>query len=722
MSDRADSPRSDLLHLEALPYRVSKGRLLRLLIEDGGVHKERIGRIDLNGSRATVELPAGDAARVARRLDGSRVDNHNIRAWADAPLPDGAHVAHFQRQLRWLALEADAEKEALAQRLALAAADPTVNPFGDGVALERLVIREEDAALGGRLLVTFGRRNAAEPLPWSRLNAGTPVLLSEEGVPDASWHGTVTRLASHTIAVMFDRWPEPSGDRPTFRLDPADDEAARRRQERALRRVLTAGGDRLAQLRAVLLHEDPAVFRPIPTPSFLDPDLNPSQQAAVAFALAADDVAVIHGPPGTGKTTTVVELIRQAVQRGDRVLACAPSNLAVDNLVEPLAAAGVAVVRVGHPARVLPALHATTLDARVADHPHSQTARKLTRDARRLFQQADRFTRARPAPGEKRALRDEAAAMLAEARQLEAAAVDAVLDHATVVCATTTGIDSATFGKRTFDLAVIDEAGQATEANTWIPLTRCRAVVLAGDHCQLPPTVLSQTAAAEGMAVSLLERLVAGNPALARRLTVQYRMHAAIMAFSAEQFYADDLVAHPSVAAHTLADLPGVAATPATTAPLTFIDTAGAGFDEAVEPDGSRWNSGEADVVAGVVGQLLDAGVSAAALAVITPYAAQVRLLRRLLDSAVAVNSVDGFQGQEAEAVVISLVRSNPAGAIGFLADVRRTNVALTRARRRLVIVGDSSTIAAHPFYAALVDACDARGAYRSVWEQFPPA
>jgi superfamily I DNA and/or RNA helicase len=453
----------------------------------------------------------------------------------------------------------------------------------------------------------------------------------------------------------------------------------------------------------------------------LDVTLNASQQEAVRFALSARDVAVIHGPPGTGKTTTVVEVIRQAVRRGERVLACAPSNLAVDNLLERLVAGGERAVRLGHPARVLPALREHTLDLMVEDHADARLARKLAKEAFALFRKASKFTRAKPEPGARSDQRREARTLLADARRLKDQAAERILDGATVLCATTTGLDSEVLGQRRFDLVVIDEAAQSAEPGCWIPLLRGGRVVLAGDHCQLPPTIVSREAAEQGYGVSLMERVVAlFGEAVTRLLRVQYRMHDTIMTFPSLELYGGELAADPSVSSHLLRDLPGVAAGPLTETPVEFIDTAGAGYDEELEPDGeSRLNRQEADVVVHKVRALLEAGVAAADVAVIAPYAAQVRLLReRLPIDGLEVDSVDGFQGREKEAVIISLVRSNSEGEIGFLGDVRRMNVALTRPRRKLLVVGDSATLAAHPFYQRLFEYFEGIGAYRSVWEE----
>jgi superfamily I DNA and/or RNA helicase len=626
---------------------------------------------------------------------------------------------HLQRLARLLDLEARAEAEQTRARLArLTPAEAE----RQGELLTDLVILEESPGLGGRCVLTLGKRNRTANLPRSRLQVGSPVLLSA-GTGDVGVRGIVSERTPRWLRVVVAEPPaEPEDDGPAiYRLAPAPDEVSRQRQRTALDRARTAAHDRLAWLRKVLLGEKAPAFGPPQPVMTLDPALNASQQEAVRFALAAEDVAVIHGPPGTGKTTAVVELIRQAVGRRQRVLACAPSNLAVDNLLERLLAAGEKAVRLGHPARVLPTLREHTLDQQVEEHDDVRQARKLSREAFQLFRKASKWTRAKPEPGAKQAMRQEARGLLADARALEDRAVERILDGATVLCATLTGLDPEILGARRFDLAVIDESAQSTEAACWIPLTRADRLVLAGDHCQLPPTIVSAEAAAAGLGVSMQERLVAlHGAALSRLLTVQYRMHEAIMAFSSAEFYGGALEADASVRKHVLAELPGVAATPLTQAPLQYVDTAGASYDEQQEADGdSLLNPEEAALVIRRVRELLAAGVPPTEIAVIAPYSAQVRLLRDQLDVAgLEIDSVDGFQGREKEAVVLSLVRSNNEGAIGFLADTRRMNVALTRARRKLIVVGDSATLAAEPFYQRLVAYFEAAGAYHTVWEE----
>jgi predicted DNA helicase len=271
-----------------------------------------------------------------------------------------------------------------------------------------------------------------------------------------------------------------------------------------------------------------------------------------------------------------------------------------------------------------------------------------------------------------------------------------------------------------FDLVALDEASQATEPLSWIPLTMGDRAVFAGDSMQLPPTIYSQEAAEQGLSTTLFDRLKDILPGtLQTLLRVQYRMHETIMRFSSEQFYGGKLIAHESVAAHTAAELPQVEATDLTSAPLTFVDTAGAGYSESWnELLESRENLGEAKLARHLLEKVLAAGVDPRQIALITPYVAQVKLLKSMVRvPGLEIGSVDGFQGREKEATIVSLVRNNEAGEVGFLSDIRRMNVAMTRARRLLIVIGDSATIGRHPFYARFLDYVEACGAHRSSYE-----
>jgi superfamily I DNA and/or RNA helicase len=707
-----------LLHLESLSRQITKSDLLTLLTSVGGLEPHGVGRIDLQAGEAVIEVPDSWQTRLVKALDGQMLRDRRVRVWAESPPDSDDTGGHFERFVRLLELESRAEdQEAIERGRRLSSTDAERM----GTSLVDLVITDEETGLGGRHLLQLAKRNRSL-LPWTRLGVGSPVMLSPDTGRDTTGHrGVVYERTQGSLCVALRSMWEDLAEHEKWRLDLSSDEVAVQRQRAALQLARSARGQRLAELRDVLLGRRPPEFDREHDEPALNSQLNDAQREAVRFALTARDVALIHGPPGTGKTTAVVELIRRAIRRGEKVLACAPSNLAVDNIFERLLAAGERAVRLGHPARVMADLRAHTLDLLVEDHPDVRLAHKLVKEAMGLFRKAGRYTRAKPLPGARQETRQEARSLLADARRLEAQAVEHILDTADVLCATTTGLDSELLGARRFDLGVIDEACQSTEPGCWVPLQWCNRVVLAGDHCQLPPTVVSPEAAAEGFGISLFERMMADQGrAIARQLTVQYRMHQAIMDFPSREFYGATLQADPVVRKHLLADLPGVAVTPSMQSPLEFIDTAGASFDEEIEPDGeSRLNRQEAALVCRKIQGLLDSGVAARDIAVIAPYAAQVRLLREQLPvPGLEIDSVDGFQGREKEAVVISLVRSNPRGEIGFLQDVRRMNVAMTRARRKLIIVADSATLSNHRFYRRMIEYFDTQGAYRTVWEE----
>ena len=712
---------SAILFLSPVSSHTPRAELVRLLDEVAGVPERQVERIELRGRGAVVALPNEWASKAVERLDGLMFADRLLAAEIklDGKIEgDEDELAHFDRLMTCLTLESEAAAKRTLDEMANVA-PKTAERYGH--TLIDLVIAEQNIGLGGRILLTLRKSDAGRKLPWTRLGVGTPVLLTQEGRDGLRpQRGVVCERTEPSIQIALESWEPAESDDATFRIDRSDDETATARQRAALERTRIAKGNRLAELRGILLgQQEPKFTRPAEfTP--LDDHLNVTQVEAVRLALSADDFAIIHGPPGTGKTTTLVELIRQSLARGERVLVTSGSNMAVDNLLEKLLEAGVYAVRIGHPARVLPGLRDHTLDLMIENHPDLKRIRKLEREALALKDKASKTYRGAPPPGFRSELRSEAREILADARRWEARLVGEILDHADVICATTTGLDSELLGARRFDVAVIDEAAQSTEPGCWIPLLRSDRLVLAGDHCQLPPTILSHDAAKLGFATSLMERLMAGEHAdRSRRLGVQYRMNAEIAEFSSNEFYEGELSAHESVAGHLLADLE-LAPEELAHCPLRYIDTAGAGYDEEQEPEGSsRLNPQEGAIAVKYAQRLLEMGLPPEDLGVISPYGAQVRWLRDELGREdVEVDTVDGFQGREKEAIILSLVRSNPQGDVGFLADVRRMNVALTRARRLLVVIGDSATLGHHPFYQRLLARFEAAGAYRTVWEE----
>lgn len=579
---------------------------------------------------------------------------------------------------------------------------------------------DENVGLGGRVLVAFER---AGRLPLTaRFHAGDLVQLRpRKAVEISPVPGVVSRGSRTRMEVSFDRPPPEWVGEGRLRVDLVPNDVTFDRAEAGVRKVQGLERGRERRIREVLLGNEPPQFeRPAP----VDPGrpLNPEQQEAVQRALAAEDFFLVHGPPGTGKSTVLAEVAAQSVRKGKRLLCTAASNAAVDHLLDLCLQRGLPAVRAGHPARVAPGLQEHTLDVMVEAHEDRKLARQLFEEAfdllgyarrqRQKGRSRERFANARESAAEARKLMD-------EARALERKAVRSVLAKAKVVCATLSSLDSPAIASETFDLVLLDEATQAVEPLSLLAFLRAPVVVLAGDHQQLPPTVLSLDAARAGLSVSLFERLLADHgEGVKRMLREQYRMHQRIMSFPSREMYGGELRAHPSVAARTLAEVlrPGAAVD---APPLLFLDTAGKGFEDAVRPGSeSRLNEGEAGLVAARARELLAAGLSPRELAVIAPYSAQADLLREKVGHPeVEVDTVDAFQGREKDAILVSLTRSNAEGGIGFLSDLRRMNVAITRARRHLFVVGDSATLSGHPFYARFIEGAQADGSYRSAWE-----
>lgn len=623
-------------------------------------------------------------------------------------------------------LERDAQH---ARFVAERAQTPLAERVARGWALADLVVEDTEPAAGGRVLLWLAPRRTqpgTDPLRHLRIGPGDPVRLwrDQPDGPGAVLGVVSRRRATRVGVVVDDDLPDELGDGGTLHLDRDDPQATFERGMRGIERTRAAPAPSdLGRLRAVLCLARPPRFGPETPLEVKDPDLNEPQRAAVRRALAAEDVALIHGPPGTGKTRTLVEVIRQAVARGQRVLATAASNVAVDNLGERLVAAGVDVVRLGHPARIAPALEAHGLDALLEQSEAWGVARRWTREAHTLRRETEKKqAKGRLERGEGSELFREVRRMLKDARDHLRHAERAIVDRASVVVATAAGADADVLGDELYDLVVLDEATQAPDPIALVAIARAKRLVLAGDPCQLPPTVIDREAERAGLGTTFFERLrEAAGPDALRLLTVQHRMHRTIMAWPSEEHYASRLEAHPSVADHLLEELEGVRPDELRPGPLVLIDTAGTGWEEVREgEDPSTHNPGHAERVVKEVRRLLSRGLAPADLGVITPYDAQARKLRDALQDEVAagleVGSIDGFQGREKEAIVVDLVRSNDRGQVGFLADVRRMNVALTRARRLLLLVADSATLGEHPYHRRLLDAVGALGEWLSAY------
>lgn len=592
------------------------------------------------------------------------------------------------------------------------------------------------SAEGGIRLVV--RRTVALELP-NPFSVGqvAALFLQSDSKRPPSITGVIAQSRGHVVhlACPGDELPDWL-EEGKLGLDWYFDETTYREMRVALQDVLKARGNRLAELREILLGYRPAFMRqPESFAHHSAPHLNDSQNLALREALAADDAFVVHGPPGTGKTTTLVEIIRRVVAEEKRSLVVAPSNTAVDLLVERLSDAGLNVVRLGHPVRVSEIVRAQTLDARLASSSEFAEVKKLRREATDIRARALKHKRTF-VKGERGEQLSEAKDLLRYARELEAYALNRILDEAQVIGCTPVQVRSQWLEKRRFKTVFIDEAAQMLEPASWMAVAKGERVIFAGDHCQLPPTVKSKLAEKEGLSLTLFEKFFRRQPALhgnervSALLKVQYRMHEAIMEFSNRVFYGGELVAAPSVAQRVL--LPALGVDHPMNQPVEFIDTAGCGHEELLNDDTRSYsNPGEANVLIEHLRLLLreidlHAGEEPLSIGLISPYKSQKILLHERFHEEIfadsfkhqlTIDTVDGFQGQERDVIYISLVRSNDEGQIGFLSDTRRMNVAMTRARKKLVLVGDSATLGSSPFYSDYLEYVERINAYRSAWE-----
>lgn len=482
------------------------------------------------------------------------------------------------------------------------------------------------------------------------------------------------------------------------------DETSYRTMFEALEEVLAAKGNRLAELRDLLLGTLPTHQRELHPVRF--PWLNTTQEEAVNRVLCARDVAIVHGPPGTGKTTTLVEAIYETLHRENQVLVCAQSNTAVDWIAEKLVDRGVPVLRIGNPTRVNDKMLSFTYERQFENHPAYPELWAIRKSIREMNGQLRRGSH-----DEREGARSRISRLRDRATELEILINEELFSGARVIASTLVSSNHRVLSKRRFPTLFIDEAAQALEAACWIAIRKADRVVLAGDHCQLPPTIKCIEAARSGLSKTLMEKIVETKPIAVSLLKRQYRMHQAIMRFPSEWFYNGELEAAPEIGHRGILDYD---------TPITWMDTSELDFhEEFIGESFSRINQSEANLLLEELeayitrigeGRVLDERID---FGLISPYKAQVQYLRSKIKSSnffrpfrslITVNTVDGFQGQERDVVFISLVRANEEGQIGFLHDLRRMNVAITRARMKLVILGDAATLTKHAFYKKLME------------------
>jgi superfamily I DNA and/or RNA helicase len=650
------------------------------------------------------------------------------------PLTDTGAV---QRELRHVRALLQLEQKEDQAQFKLKSATATIKERRRrGLTWYPVTITQEDIGFGGKVVLELERPAHRQELHLFQVGQNA-CLFNEEPAHSASdrpaLHGVVTSVRRNklVLATTKDELPDWVRDGGMLGVDLTFDEVSYREMNQVLGQVMGAHGNRLAELRDVLLGAKQASFREEKSDDLLYPSaLNDSQLTAVRHVVTALDVAIIHGPPGTGKTTTLLQAILETIRRERRVLVCAPSNTAVDLLTEKLALRGVNVIRMGNPSRVSDLLRQHTLDAGVMAHASYSKMHAMRKTAEQHRETANEHVR--HAGLEERQhrqwLRDEARMLRQAADDLERFITEDVLASVQVITCTLVGASHRHLRHLDFETVFIDEAAQALEPSCWIPIAKGQRIVLAGDHHQLPPTVKCEKAAREGLRETLFEKCIQRQPNTARMLTLQYRMHAHIMGFSSEKFYGGQLAPHPSVRDAGLQAYDPLFPSDMV---VEFLDTTGCNFQEVIVPESrSTANPDEANLLLARLTQLLapyDPSPDLQApltIGVIAPYRAQINCLRDaiedndvlhplMLNRTLSVGTVDAFQGQERDIIAMSLTRSNASGEIGFLSDIRRMNVGMTRARRKLLMVGDASTLCAHPFFMDLLTYVKRVGGYR---------
>ncbi len=581
--------------------------------------------------------------------------------------------------------------------------------------------------------VKFGRSRIID----TEIASGDIVLVSRGEPLKSDLTGTVSEVRKNYIVVAFENRPPKWVYGDGIRIDLYVNDVTFKRMEENLLLLKDATG-RQRELRNIAL----GIWPPKETkrhPFEPKTRINPTQAEAVEKALGSD-VFLIHGPPGTGKTSTLIELVLQEIGRKNRVLATADSNTAVDNMLKRLAEYDLNLVRIGHPARILYELEEFSIHAKYEKSLEAEAIKKGWEDVALLVKQRDMHSK--PTQARSRGMSYEriltlaargksqrgisVATMQSMAKWIKAdQKIDAlikslrfeeeqvykkIIKEADVVLSTNAMIMSEVLKDEMFDVAVIDEGSQQIKASTLIPIMHANRFIIAGDHKQLPPTVVSD---AKELKKSLFEELIQLYPSHSSMLKIQYRMNEKIMEFPNRKFYDGKLVADDSVRYHTLKDFnlkePKIykeALEPAL--PIAFISTEGMEAKESLPTRSTSYeNIKEAEIVKELVQELLDMGLEEDKIGVISPYLSQVKRIKKLLDideRIVEVKSVDGFQGREKEVIIISFVRSNERGEIGFLKDLRRLNVAITRAKRKLVCVGDAKTLSSHELYREFID------------------
>jgi superfamily I DNA and/or RNA helicase len=594
---------------------------------------------------------------------------------------------------------------------------------GNGLTWYPVAIRDSELGRGDYLTVEVERTTHQE-IPHQLRFGASAALFSNHDPKENRVEGIISYQGGNRLKITLrtDELPDWSRDG-KLGIDLLFDENSYEEMSNALRIASSIYDKEERGLVSILTgRSSPTYFTTAP---YHNPSLNASQNDAVNKILSANELAIVHGPPGTGKTTTLVQAIKAIIDRENKqVLVVAPSNTAVDLLSEKLFELGLDVLRIGNPVRVSEKLAILTLDSKMATHAGVKDIKKMKKQANEYRSLAHKYKRnfGKAEREQRKALFDEAHKLIKEVENIEQYIIDQLLNNAQIITATLVGANHYTVRHLKYHTVVIDEAGQAIEPACWIPILKAKKLIMAGDHFQLPPTIKSNDAAIGGLATTLLEKSVALHPQSVTLLDEQYRMNEVIMRYPSLVFYGDKLKANSNVAHQVVFE---------NDSPLSFIDTAGCGFEEKIEgtsvsnPEEASFMFKHLLLYVKEIEKFSSAD-NFPSIGVITPYKQQIILLQEEMKNIpqlqaysdkISVNTIDSFQGQERDVIYIGLTRSNSDNRIGFLTDVRRMNVAITRARKKLVVIGDSATLSSDAFYDDFIRYANENNAWISAWE-----
>ena len=588
----------------------------------------------------------------------------------------------------------------------------------DGVTWFPVSIVNSKLGTGERWTIQVERTQDLERRHQFQVGASVSLFLYEEKIT-RSVNGVVSRMADNVMRIVLNK-DEP----PTWLydgklgVDLLFDESTYDEMEKAMRFLSKTEEGRIMELIPILQGRKAPDFKKTePLSSY---GLNQSQNEAMTLVNAAEDLALVHGPPGTGKTTTIVQCIKKTLENEQQVLVCAASNAAVDLIVEKLHLEELSVLRLGHPGRVDEEVVSHTIDVQLTQHPDAKMLKDLRKRSEEMRGMGLKYKRkfGREEKEQRRMLLDEAKKLKEDARLLEGHMIHQLLQEAQVVACTLIGANTDYLRGRRFSTLFIDEASQALEPASWVPIMKAERVIMAGDHQQLPPTVKSREAGQRGLTNTIFERTMSAYDA-SQMLQVQYRMDPLISSFSNQYFYGGQLTDGDVIQKRKQLF----------SQPVQFIDTAGCGFNEEVNPETlSTFNTDQGVFTLKMLDRWLEENPTGfnSSIGIIAPYKAHLEVLRNYiksyswyqdLKSQITINSVDAFQGQERDVIFLDLVRSNDKGEVGFLSDIRRTNVALTRARFKMVVLGDSATLSSLDFYDQMIRFYQEKNCYHSAFE-----